>query len=299
MKKGLPIMSGAHGSNSQNYTSVFIGSKEDKTGWIRSLLKKEKPIFVALQETRLNTIDLGWICLIWGSSDCEFIQKEKVGNSGGQLLIWDSRFFEAKSVIRLDCVIGVLGIWRENCNPINILNIYGPHDDANKIKLWESINKILDGRHDAWVLCGDFNEVRRSEERFNCDFIEYRARRFNDFIAVNRLIDIPLGGRIFTRVCDDGTKFSKLGRFLINDIEHVIKEAWLTPAPQITRKDCIFRNKLKNVKNALRVWSRNKFDKLDVEIEALKKKSFGLELKAETTVLDEDELHLWRDNRKN
>ncbi|XP_071705076.1 uncharacterized protein [Rutidosis leptorrhynchoides] len=69
----------------------------------------------------------------------------------------------------------------------------------------------------AWVLCGDFNEVRESSDRLNCVFHHKRAARFNEFITNNSLIEIPITGRKFTRISDDGSKFSKLDRFLVSD----------------------------------------------------------------------------------
>ncbi|XP_071688112.1 uncharacterized protein [Rutidosis leptorrhynchoides] len=42
------------------------------------------------------------------------------------------------------------------------------------------------------------------------------ATRFNELIARNNLIEIPINGRKFTRISDDGEKFSKLDRFLVN-----------------------------------------------------------------------------------
>ncbi|XP_071687297.1 uncharacterized protein [Rutidosis leptorrhynchoides] len=73
-----------------------------------------------------------------------------------------------------------------------------------------------------WLLCGDLNEVRFQSDRFNSEFNPNWAMRFNDFINNLRLIDIPLGGKRFTRVCDNGIKFSKLDRFLISeDFNHL------------------------------------------------------------------------------
>ncbi|XP_071715011.1 uncharacterized protein [Rutidosis leptorrhynchoides] len=86
---------------------------------------------------------------------------------------------------------------------------------------WEQLQKKNSGDlNEPWIVCGDFNEVRSEEERLNSQFIESRAKKFNDFINTNKLIDIPLGGRLFTRVSDDGLKFSKLDRFLVNDTFH-------------------------------------------------------------------------------
>ncbi|XP_071688280.1 uncharacterized protein [Rutidosis leptorrhynchoides] len=200
-----------------NIRGFCIGTKYDKSGWIRNLIAKERPSFLVLQETRLNVVDDRWVYSIWGSAECDFIQKEKTGNSGGQLLIWDKNCFDAVNVTRIDCVIGISGVWKLNSKAINVFNIYGPHDDQSKVKLWNDLSIIIDGCEEAFVLCGDFNEVRCKEDRFNCDFIEYRARRFNDFIEDNSLIEIPMGGRNFTRVSDDGVKFSKLDRFLVNE----------------------------------------------------------------------------------
>ncbi|XP_071720744.1 uncharacterized protein [Rutidosis leptorrhynchoides] len=83
--------------------------------------------------------------------------------------------------------------------------------------MWSSLETFV-GQHDvAWVLCGDFNEVRDQSERQNCVFIEKRAKWFNDFILNASLIDVPLGGKRITRICDNGLKFSKLDRFLISE----------------------------------------------------------------------------------
>ncbi|XP_071715131.1 uncharacterized protein [Rutidosis leptorrhynchoides] len=48
-----------------------------------------------------------------------------------------------------------------------------------------------------------------------------------------------------------------------DDVEEVIKKAWYIEVPVIERKDCMFRNKLKNVKNGLKEWSKKKFNNLD------------------------------------
>ncbi|XP_071718284.1 uncharacterized protein [Rutidosis leptorrhynchoides] len=98
-----------------------------------------------------------------------------------------------------------------------ILNIYGPHNDQLKQKFWDSLDNIMQVDIDDWVFCGDFNEVRRRAERKNCEFIESRAKMFNDFIDKANLIEIPLGGMKFTRISDDGLKYSKLDRFLVSE----------------------------------------------------------------------------------
>ncbi|XP_071694701.1 uncharacterized protein [Rutidosis leptorrhynchoides] len=194
--------------------------KESKFGPTKRLILKEKPIVLALHKAKLHTVSNTWIHNLWGSVDCEFIQREMVGKSGGQLLIWDINYFEATDVISFDCVLGIRGKWKSNGESLNVVNVYGPHDDVRKQKLWDSLAKLVEDLEEAWVLCGDFNEVRNQAECFNCNYIDSRAKRFNDFILSNNMIDISIGGRFFTRVSDDGTKFSKLDRFLVSEKFH-------------------------------------------------------------------------------
>ncbi|XP_071699161.1 uncharacterized protein [Rutidosis leptorrhynchoides] len=157
-----------------------------------------------------------------------------------------------------------------------------------------------------------------------------------------------MGGRNFTRVSDDGVKYSKLDRFLVNekfylmwsdltalalerknsdhcpivlkdeernfgakpfiifdtwlnedDIEQVINDAWCLLITQNCRMDCCFRNKLKNMKHALKEWSNKKFNNIDAEIECAKAAALEIELKSETQTLNDEELLLWKNRRKN
>nr|GFA19889.1 transposon TX1 uncharacterized [Tanacetum cinerariifolium] len=69
----------------------------------------------------------------------------------------------------------------------------------------------------AWCIFGDLNVVRSHDDRVNSQVNIKEMPDFNNFINNTRLIEISMRGRKFTRVSDDGTKFSKLDRFLLND----------------------------------------------------------------------------------
>ncbi|XP_071688578.1 uncharacterized protein [Rutidosis leptorrhynchoides] len=194
----------------------FGSGKLSKFGETKKIILKEKPSFLAIQESKLRVVNETWVKSLWGSDNCNFIQQEMIGKSSGQLLIWDTIEFDATDVIRFDCAIGIRGIWKSNGAILNVLNVYRPHDDSKKQILWDQLLKTVENEDEVWVVCGDFNEVRCDSERFNCVFDANRANRFNNFINSSGLIDIPIGGRLFTRISDDGTKFSKLDRFLVS-----------------------------------------------------------------------------------
>ncbi|GKA32794.1 RNA-directed DNA polymerase, eukaryota [Tanacetum coccineum] len=64
---------------------------------------------------------------------------------------------------------------------------------------------------------GDFNEVRWEHERFSSVFNHAQANHFNEFIFEVELVDIPLGGYMFTWSHSSDSKTSKIDMFLISD----------------------------------------------------------------------------------
>ncbi|XP_071689538.1 uncharacterized protein [Rutidosis leptorrhynchoides] len=271
----------------------FGSGKHSKIGDCRKLLIRESPSIVALQETRLNNIDKNWVSLVWGSQDFEFIQKEKIGNSGGFLIIWDKNEFVMEQSFLGDFFVAIVGT------------------------------------HDAeWVLCVDFNEVRDQSERKNCDFIERRAKWFNEFIDKNRLIDVPLGGKKFTRICDNRVKFSKLDRFLVSESFHntwgnistlalerklsdhcpiVLRDREIDYGPKPTK---IFDEWLDG-EESKKWWMKlgnlmlmgigiivSIFGQIDSEIEELKSKACEWESYAENRVLNDEDRRNWLEIRK-
>ncbi|GJS96792.1 zinc finger, CCHC-type containing protein [Tanacetum coccineum] len=67
-----------------------------------------------------------------------------------------------------------------------------------------------------YIIFGDMNIVRNEKERSGSLFSRQDADNFNSFIKNVGLIDLPLGGRLFTWMNKAGTKLSKLDRFLIS-----------------------------------------------------------------------------------
>ena len=63
----------------------------------------------------------------------------------------------------------------------------------------------------------DLNEVRYETERFGSTFSNSDAVIFNSFIRDAGLIDLPMGGKMFTWMNKTGTKLSKLDRFLVSN----------------------------------------------------------------------------------
>ncbi|XP_071738762.1 uncharacterized protein [Rutidosis leptorrhynchoides] len=190
---------------------------ESKVGWFRKIRITESPDIAIIQETKCNWVNDNWVESIWGSSSFNYIQKPKVGKSGGLLVIWDPLVFFVNEAVEKQYFLAIKGRWKGKSMDTIIVNVYGPHKDVGKRKFWEDLDNLMNCSDVEWVIGGDFNEVRSDEERQNCVFNEHRAAMFNTFIENRCLVEIPLLGRKFTRISDNGLKFSKLDRFLVSE----------------------------------------------------------------------------------
>ncbi|XP_071727246.1 uncharacterized protein [Rutidosis leptorrhynchoides] len=192
-------------------------AKDGAFEWVRNLCGEEKHDVFAIQETKSSRVSDQWASCLWWSNRVGIVQKEAVGYAGGLMILWDLDSFHVENFVESEFYIAIKGKWKTRICDSIVVNIYGPQDDASKIRMWDSLNALSRSIDSSWLLCGDFNEVREEDERFNSIFIPSRAKRFNDFISDNSLVEVPLGGGKFTRVCDNGVKMSKLDRFLASD----------------------------------------------------------------------------------
>ncbi|GJW08951.1 RNA-directed DNA polymerase, eukaryota [Tanacetum coccineum] len=86
-----------------------------------------------------------------------------------------------------------------------------------KRMLWSYLGSIINRWTGETIVMGDFNEVRRMEERWGSIFNASGARVFNNFISNAGLIDLQLEGFSFTWAHPSASKMSKLDRFLVSD----------------------------------------------------------------------------------
>ena len=77
----------------------------------------------------------------------------------------------------------------------------------------------------------------------------------------------------------------------------MVEEAWKKDVRSI-RPGCRFRDKLKSVKEALRIWSKGRFGGKVEKIDKLKNVAMRWELEAERRSLSENERNAWLEARK-
>ncbi|GJV50928.1 RNA-directed DNA polymerase, eukaryota [Tanacetum coccineum] len=158
---------------------------------------------------------------MWGRSSCNFCYGGAVGQAGGTLLMWNTDCFTKEGTFSGNYFSGVWGRWVGVNMHLNIINVYGPQLASHKEYLWKDLLHLKDSAEDGyWIFLGDFNAVRDRAERAGSRFNESEAIAFNSFIAQAGLLDCQLGGRRYTYFNRQGSKMSKLDRFLICDNFH-------------------------------------------------------------------------------
>ncbi|GJR10771.1 RNA-directed DNA polymerase, eukaryota [Tanacetum coccineum] len=192
-------------------------AQKAKKDWVKELCVKNKVNFLALQETKMENMELFCVKTCWGNMAFDYVHSESVGNSGGILCVWDPNAFCKSSVTMSDYFIMVRGVWRQNGKDFLIIVVYAPHDIKEKMMLWDYLTREISRWKGEVVVMGDFNEVRNRSDRFGSVFNVQGANVFNSFISSAGLVLVSLGGCSFMWCHKSATKISKLDRFLVSE----------------------------------------------------------------------------------
>ncbi|GJW52519.1 RNA-directed DNA polymerase, eukaryota [Tanacetum coccineum] len=85
-----------------------LGNKAKK-GWIQELNTKHRVNFVALQETKMEKMDLFSIKALWGNLSFDYAFSPSIGYSGGILCVWDPRLFVKDNSTVSDSFLAISG----------------------------------------------------------------------------------------------------------------------------------------------------------------------------------------------
>ncbi|GJY94381.1 RNA-directed DNA polymerase, eukaryota [Tanacetum coccineum] len=109
------------------------------------------------------------------------------------------------------------GKWTNSNDTFFMINVYGPYNSQAKALLWNTLRTFIVNHSEKYLLFGDLNEVSNESERFGSLFSRPDAQCFNSFIYETNLVEVMMGGRIYTWMNKSSTKMSKLDRFLMSN----------------------------------------------------------------------------------
>ncbi|GJT34327.1 RNA-directed DNA polymerase, eukaryota [Tanacetum coccineum] len=192
-------------------------AQKAKKDWVKELCVKNKVNFMALQETKMENMELFSVKMCWGNFAFDYVHSDSVGNSGGILCVWDPNSFRKRNATVNDYFVMIRGVWCLTGNDLLIIAVYAPHDCRDKQMLWDYLTYEIGKWKGEVVIMGDFNKVRYKSDRFGSVFNVQGANVFNSFITNAGLEEVPLGGSAFTWCHKSASKMSKLDRFLVSE----------------------------------------------------------------------------------
>ena len=169
-------------------------NEQDKRLWVRNLIQNWKADIVCLEETKLELINRGVICSLWGGQHVDWLCLGFVGASGGVLLMWDNRV--------VDKVKEAVGHFSVSCRFKNVVDhfvlaftgVYGPNCDRDRNFLWEELFGLFSWWDVPWCV----NVVRFLSQCFGSANFTTAMHLFSAFISEQSRIDLPLVRGNFT-----------------------------------------------------------------------------------------------------
>ncbi|XP_071692049.1 uncharacterized protein [Rutidosis leptorrhynchoides] len=196
----------------------------------------------------MSKLDYFVVKAFWGNFNFKVASSSARGRSGGIVTIWDPCCFTSKRVISFDNVLFVEGSFNGQSATTYIINIYAPQLPHRKQVLWAYLRSFLDSNSGNFLIFGDFNAVRFPFERFGGSFCSRTAADFNTFIDGGNLIDVPLGGRDFTRANKSLSSRAILDRFLVSNefllafpslVGTILTNLWSDHCPILLRNESL------------------------------------------------------------
>ena len=92
--------------------------------------------------------------------------------------------------------------------------VYGPVLRNLKKPFRDALTLAKNLTTDLWLVCGDFNAIRKADEKTDPNFDVSLSRLFNKFVNTHHLIEHKLHTRKYT--WSNGTRFALLDRIFIS-----------------------------------------------------------------------------------
>ncbi|XP_057719513.1 uncharacterized protein LOC130933932 [Arachis stenosperma] len=169
-----------------------------KLSMVKSLRKKFKLHMLGLIKTKKEVVTIFDIQQLWGNRAVRWEFVGSVGAAGGLVLMWDETVFKMNNCYKEDrwlCVEGVLLQKNFSCA---FCLVYGPHDRAEKLVLWEELSFLFGLCQVPVCYLGDFNEIVNMEERRGATSLTVSAAEFKSWIQDMELVDLVISDCLFT-----------------------------------------------------------------------------------------------------
>jgi hypothetical protein len=191
--------------NDVNYLDWFVLTHNVRginstTKWngIRCSIRDSGCDVICLQETKKEFFDSVYLKNFCPPQFDSFAFVPSVGNSGGSVIIWKSSKLSGNVIFQNDYAQSVEFTSNLSACSWIITNVYAPCTPQGKIDFLNWLHNISMPSDKLWLLVGDFNLIRRPEDRNKVGGDINLMLKFNEAISNLDLIEIPLHGLTYT-----------------------------------------------------------------------------------------------------
>lgn len=183
---------------------------------VRRLLKQFRANVPFLQETKCQLWTDLMLNSIWDSTNHGWISIDSQGSAGILLISWDKQLM---NIVKFDGSPQWLWCkgYLQTGKTINLINIYGPRVLEEKQVFCNDLKRIHSSNSKEPIcMMGDFNSIRRKEDRSGCIYNNKDTFSFNSFMDETSMLELEGVGVAFTWFGPLNKK-SILDRVIVND----------------------------------------------------------------------------------
>nr|GFA14941.1 RNA-directed DNA polymerase, eukaryota [Tanacetum cinerariifolium] len=142
-------------------------------------------------------------------------------------------------ILHLILFIVLRGVWVPNGKNLLIISVYAPQELSEKKMLWDYLALVIASWKGEVVMIGNFNEVRKKEERFGSNFNVQGADAFNSFIPKAGLEEVEAFDKFVKETWNEVPVYKS------NDMINLIKKLkYLKENIRVSNKDKQMNSKL-------------------------------------------------------
>jgi exonuclease III len=165
---------------------------------IRTKIDESSCQILCLQETKresFNNLYLKKFCP--KHLNC-FAFSPSIGAPGGIITIWNGKFFDGSVVHSNGYCVTIKFLNKMDNSVFHLTNVYGPSQSDAKMAFITWLLNVDTDELDDWILAGDFNLYRSTDNRKKPGGDTNEMQLFNDLISALDLVELPFNGRTFT-----------------------------------------------------------------------------------------------------
>lgn len=165
---------------------------------LREKIEESMCAVICIQETKREIFDHSYLKNFCPKRYDKFACSSSIGACGGILVIWNSSVFSGQLVHQLPFALTLEFTSTHSLEKWSMTTVYGPCDGQPRDDFvnWLYNLQILSNAN--WLVLGDFNFIRSTENRNRAGGNINDIMIFNDVVGHLGLIELPLKGRSFT-----------------------------------------------------------------------------------------------------